>query len=201
MRAKIVALLTAVAVIALTAGGAAALPADELAPEDDTENATVGICVVGVDSPCNGDAADGSTGDQVGSNDSDDGQLWIPEDQNRDGEIDERFRGEDNGTEIGDGEDTEDKQILLPEDQNHDGEIDEQFRGDTGAEEGDSEHRHADADDHRHDNTDEKHEHGTAEDGQLWIPEDQNRDGEIDERFRGVPEFLNELFATLFGLN
>lgn len=197
MSAKTVALLTAVAVIALTASGAAALPEEELAPEDDTENATVGICVVGVDSPCNGDTADESAGDQTGSNDSDDGTIWLPEDQNRDGEIDERFRGEDNGTQIGDGDAT-DKQILLPEDQNHDGKIDERFRGDAGVQEGNSEHGDAD-DEHRHGNTDE--EHGHADDGQLWIPEYQNRDGEIDERFRGVPTFLETLFTALLGLN
>ncbi len=200
MSAKTVALLTAVAVIALTASGAAALPEEELAPEDDTENATVGICVVGVDSPCNGDTADESAGDQTGSNESDDGTVWLPEDQNRDGEIDERFRGEDNGTQIGDGEDTEEKQILLPEDQNHDGKIDERFHGDTSAEEGNSEHGHADSgEEHRHGNTDE--EHADADDGQLWIPEDQNRDGEVDERFRGVPTFLETLFTALLGLN
>jgi hypothetical protein len=35
----------------------------------------------------------------------------------------------------------------------------------------------------------------------MWIPEDQNRDGEIDERFRGsVPELLRGLLTHLFGV-
>jgi len=95
MRAKLVALLAAIAVIALAASGATALPEDELAPENETDEPTAGVCVVGVDSPCNGDAAEEMPGPQPVENDSGDEQVRIPEDQNGDGEIDERFRGDD----------------------------------------------------------------------------------------------------------
>ena len=100
MRAKTVALCAAIVAVALTAASAAALPADELAPENESENRTVGVCVVGADSPCNGDDASdategthGSTDETTDNGSAHDGKMWIPEDQNRDGEIDERFRG------------------------------------------------------------------------------------------------------------
>ena len=98
MKAKLVALCAAVAVIALTASGATAVSDSELAPDNETNNTAVGICVVGVDSPCNGDDADESLGDELrgddaNETDSGDRKMWIPEDQNRDGEIDDRFGG------------------------------------------------------------------------------------------------------------
>lgn len=144
MRLNLVALFVAVAVIALTASGAAAVPEDGLAPENETDNATVGICVVGVDSPCNGDNADDSAGDRVGSDDPDGGEMWIPEDQTHDGEIDERFRGDSTAEEHesehthGNTDDdhshcmNEKPQILLPGDQNRDDQVDERFGGVPG---------------------------------------------------------------------
>lgn len=109
------------------------------------DEAEAGICVVGADSPCNGESTDG---EHIG-NDSDDGkQIMIPEDQNRDGEIDDRFTNDENADvgvciigadspcnsddkedgKIGAGSDDE-EQSMIPEDQNRDGEVDDRFIG------------------------------------------------------------------------
>lgn len=70
------------------------------AAENDSD-ADAGICLVGADTPCNdgGDRTDdGTAGEEIGSDDgSDDSQIWLPEDQNRDGQIDDRFGGADGG--------------------------------------------------------------------------------------------------------
>jgi len=84
---------------------------------DDAENESTddaGICLVGADSPCNHGAGNGtvhiepepdertppthptpSNGEYIGSEGEQDdrGRMWIPEDQNRDGDIDDRFHG------------------------------------------------------------------------------------------------------------
>lgn len=198
MRRKAMTLLAAVAVALVAAGGASAAVIDDpaesaLENESDGGDTEVGVCVVGVDSPCNGEDAEKPPA--TDDNHSEEGQMWIPEDQNRDGEIDERFGGEDsadvvhengtgergwdihptphNGSEIGEDSDGEDSQILLPEDQNRDGQIDERFGG--GESDGES--------------------------NQIWIPEDQNRDGLIDERFtEDSRTVLGVLLPGLFGL-
>ncbi|MXR51066.1 hypothetical protein GRX03_05525 [Halovenus sp. WSH3] len=150
MRRKAVTLLAAVAVAFVAVGGVAAAdhsaPA-ELAPED--ENSTggdveVGVCVVGVDSPCNGERAEEFGDDSSETNDSE-RKMWIPEDQNRDGEIDDRFVGDGDSEESGDNA-NESTRIVHPTPG-----TDDPVREDGGAE--------------------------------MWIPEDQNRDGEIDDRF------------------
>lgn len=180
MRRKAITLLAAVSVVLVAFGGAATAahsqpaeldPANESAEGD----ADVGICVVGVDSPCNGEQAEEIDGEPA--NDSEE-KMWIPEDQNRDGEIDERFTGNDSDGDCLNGDDPaeRDPQILLPEDQNHDGEIDERFTDEE-----------SDGDELQGGNVSDG-------DGQLWIPEDQNRDGEIDDRFTG------EISGVLSGL-
>jgi hypothetical protein len=104
---------------------------DRFKGNDSDDEADVGVCMIGVDSPCNGEDVDGDDGKEIGENDSEgDDKMWIPEDQNRDGEIDERFKGNDSdGEEIGDDDSDEQNQIWIPEDQNRDGEIDDRFRG------------------------------------------------------------------------
>ena len=113
MRRKLIPLLTVFALLLVAAGGATAagdastnISADETATDGD-----VGICLVGADSPCNDapddaesatDANESADGERTGNDDgADDGQMWLPEDQNRDGEIDDRFRGDGN-TSVGD---------------------------------------------------------------------------------------------------
>lgn len=49
--------------------------------------------MVGVASPCNGDNTDDSFGEQVGENDSDEREMWIPEDQSRGSELGKRLHG------------------------------------------------------------------------------------------------------------
>ena len=136
MRRKAFTLLAVAAVVLVAAGGASAAnltQAEELAPKDDSGqggDADVGVCVVGADSPCNGEDAKEAAGEQTDGNDSDDNEMWIPEDQNRDGEIDDRFTGNDESKELdGENESTDDHQIWIPEDQNRDGEIDDRFTG------------------------------------------------------------------------
>jgi len=115
MRRILLATLAALTVLLAAAGGVTAMdlgdtteltddpdPAGEPIAENDSaddDEAEVGICVVGVDSPCNGENA--SAGAEIGDNSSEDGEMWIPEDQDRDGEIDDRFEGDDNSTEMG----------------------------------------------------------------------------------------------------
>lgn len=137
---KTVPLLMALAVSLVAVGGVAAQSPTPPATNE-TQSADVGVCVVGTDSPCNDDSAeDGnhSTDERAerigGDSDSDDGQMWIPEDQNRDGEIDERFRDSQSNAEQSTGEkidssDGDETQIWIPEDQNRDGEIDQRFQG------------------------------------------------------------------------
>ena len=168
MRRTLIPLLTVFALLLVAAGGAAA--AGDAGTTSTAENATdggdVGICLVGADSPCNGAPADGSAndtaagdGDRLGEDtDSEDGRLWIPEDRDRDGEIDEEFQGDRGGngtlhilpthtdrpathptptndtTDIGtdDGQSGDDTQIWIPEDRNRDGEIDDRFTATVG---------------------------------------------------------------------
>jgi hypothetical protein len=184
MRRKVLTLCAAVAVALLAAGGASAADlshAEELAPENENDSgAEAGICVVGVDSPCSGEEAETRTDGQIADNGSEkDGQMWIPEDQNRDGEIDNRFGCEpvthptpQSGDEISpDSANETEGQILLPEDQNHDGKIDERFGG------------------------------SESDETQIMLPEDQNRDGEIDDRFTETPlNLLGGFLTSVFGL-
>ncbi|MFC6765416.1 hypothetical protein [Natrinema soli] len=62
--------------------------------DSDADDGDVGICLVGVDSPCNeapnDGPADGNKSVETGQSNEEE-QIWIPEDQNRDGEIDDRF--------------------------------------------------------------------------------------------------------------
>jgi hypothetical protein len=130
MRRKAFTLLAAVAVVLVAIGGASAAElthAEELAPEEDRGDREVGICVVGADSPCNGEETDG---EQIATNNSEENKMWIPEDQNRDGEIDDRFAG-DSSKELNGDDDSEESQIWIPEDQNRDGEIDDRFLGNS----------------------------------------------------------------------
>lgn len=144
-------LLAVLAVSLAAVGGVAA--ADGAIQTESTPNETsgdgpdMGICVVGADSPCNDESTDGdetapthptpqNDSERIDDGDADDdSQIRIPEDQNRDGEIDERFKGdapadagETEETHIG-SDDGEDRQVWIPEDQNHDGEIDDRFGG------------------------------------------------------------------------
>ena len=179
------ALVTAVAVLAVAVGGVSAGVSSSEAPEtDDTTNgeeiepeesedvddettdsgevshadeAEAGICVVGADSPCNGESADG---ERIG-NDSDDGkQIMIPEDQNRDGEIDDRFTNDENA----------DVGVCI-------------IGADSACNSDDKE--------------DGKVGAGGADEEQIMVPEDQNRDGEIDDRFIGEFSFPAQLSALL----
>ncbi len=170
MRRTLLSLCAALAVLSVAVGGAyAAGPMDTTTPStDDDDGGDVGICMVGADSPCNGPAAENGTTDAthptpVNDSTADDGndsdeqpQILLPEDQNRDGEIDDRFRGNDSKTEAGICVVGADSPCNGPE------HTDNQ----SGSEDGE---RIGSDDD---------------EEGQLWIPEDQNRDGEIDDRFR-----------------
>jgi hypothetical protein len=148
---------------------------------DGGDGGDVGICVVGADSPCNDDGSgensqtsttddeqaehsDADGGDAISGNDSGDGQMWIPEDQNRDGEIDDRFKSDDS-----DDNRSRDggwcRVIDPPADEQHNA------HRDPGMEKPRPEEA-------------ERSDSGN-ESGQIWIPEDQNRDGEIDDRFKG----------------
>lgn len=93
MRRKLLPLLSVFALLLVAVGGVAAAghagtDVDSIADDD------VGICPVGADSPCNDAADDRKAGD--------DDQVFLPEDRDGDGEIDDRFRGDDE--EISDGE-------------------------------------------------------------------------------------------------
>ncbi|SNZ12436.1 hypothetical protein SAMN06269185_1732 [Natronoarchaeum philippinense] len=60
------------------------------------ENGSAGVCVIGADSPCNGGETrdSGSNSHSSSASHGESGQVWIPEDQNHDGEIDEEFRAD-----------------------------------------------------------------------------------------------------------
>jgi hypothetical protein len=172
MQRTVLALLAALAVMLVAVGGAAAIESGTAISDDQPDNTTddgadVGVCVVGADSPCNdasnerseqiGDtdqrADEGS--EQIGENDSDENsQIWIPEDQNRDGEIDDRFTGDD--------ETSADAGICV-----------------VGADSPCNDAGSDDAGDRIGSDT------GSDETSRIWIPEDQNHDGEIDDRFLG----------------
>jgi hypothetical protein len=166
MQRKITPLLTALALVVVAAGGVAAADTSTSigTPSNDTGDADVGICLVGADSPCNDTPDEPDTGDRIGANDSDDEHsVWIPEDRNRDGEIDDRFRGgTDREAEAG---------VCL-----------------VGA---DSPCNDGPGGDH----SDERTGDGPGEERRMWIPEDRNRDGEIDHRFLGEGA---DVFEALF---
>jgi hypothetical protein len=112
MRRKLLPLLSVLALLLVAAGGAAAAGDAgtniTTPPEQTADSGTdAGICLVGADSPCNDAASNDADvthptptnnsteiGSEGGQSDGEDGQLWIPEDQNRDGEIDNRFDGD-----------------------------------------------------------------------------------------------------------
>ena len=101
---------------------------------------------------------------------SSDGHVWIPEDQNHDGEIDERFRNNDSN-------DSEaDAGICLV---GADSPCNEESADQPGSEPIES--------------------RNTSEDSQIWIPEDQNRDGVIDDRFRS-DSVVGALMSMLFSV-
>jgi hypothetical protein len=170
MRRTLLSLCAALAVLSVAVGGAhAAGITDTTTPSsDDGDGGDVGICLVGADSPCNdaedtsGDASDSEDANEseaIDGEDSEDGQMWIPEDQNRDGDIDDRFKGNDSDRiESGTDSETEAGICLVG--------ADSPCNGDSGGD-----------------------QIGTGDDAgnsdeQIWIPEDQNRDGQIDDRFR-----------------
>jgi hypothetical protein len=185
MQRTVLALLAALAVMLVAVGGAAAIERGTAISDDQPDNTTddgadVGVCVVGADSPCN-DASDNGTerigddtapradkgSERIGSNDSNEsGQIWIPEDQNRDGEIDDRFTGDD--------EKSADAGVCVVgadspcNDAGSDGAGD-RIGSDTGSD----------------------------ETSRIWIPEDQNRDGEIDDHFLG--DRANSLWQFALG--
>ena len=189
MRRKLVPLLTVFALLLVAAGGAAAAgdAGTNISPADTPDDSgDAGICLVGADSPCNDAPADDSAaeasddeasddGDQIGDNDSDkDGRMWIPEDQNRDGEIDDRFKsGENESADSSDETGSEDAGICL-----------------VGADSpcNDTSATHPTP---INDTTEIGSDGNTSdEQNQIWIPEDQNHDGEIDDRFlSGVGPF------------
>ena len=180
MRHKLVPLLAVFALLLVAAGGATAAGdagtniTSEETPDDSGD---VGICLVGADSPCNDAPADDSAagtsddnvsddGDQIGDNDPDeDGQMWIPEDQNRDGEIDDRFNSGDNENADSDFETGNGTTHIEP--------VPDQSTPPTHPTPVDG-------------STEIGSDDGTSdEQNQIWIPEDQNHDGEIDDRFLG----------------
>lgn len=153
MKRTLSALVAGLVVLSVAVGGAVAageLGETELNGDDGADDGPdVGVCVVGADSPCNGgDEADADHGNES-SNGT--GHVWIPEDQNRDGEIDDRFHG--NESEGGDA-----GICLVGAESPCNGGNATESTGDRIAAPGDGERR-------------------------AWIPEDQNRDGEIDDRF------------------
>jgi hypothetical protein len=182
MRRTLLPLLTVFALLLVAAGGAAAGDAGTTIT-DDTPDATpsegdVGICVVGADSPCN-DAPD-------------DGENATDGTESTDGER------------IGDDDGADDGQMRIPEDRNGDGEIDEQFQGDRDGN-GTLHTLPADTDTPAthptpmNDSTEIGSDSGERDEGQMWIPEDQNRDGEIDDRFRDSVGPLAALLSPLLG--
>lgn len=188
MRSEAITLLAVVAVALVAAGGASAAAlsdSTELAPENETngEDATVGVCVVGTDSPCNGDGAEELPSKDTESDESDgpDGQILLPEDQNHDGEIDERFIGENES------DDPDWRTHPTP----HEG-------GEIGENDSDGPVWNT------HPTPHEGHEigdDGSSDGTEIWIPEDQNRDGEIDDRFtEDAREVAGALLSGLLGL-
>ena len=187
MRRKLLPLLTVFALLLVAVGGAAAAGDASTTKTPDatpTEGGDVGICVVGADSPCNDASAEGSTndtaaddGERIGDGTAaEDGQMRIPEDQNRDGEIDDRFRGDnvsagDEPTGDDDDEKTgsDDAGICL---------VGADSPCNDAANGTDATHPTP-----MNDSTQIGSESGESDDGQIWIPEDQNRDGDIDDRF------------------
>jgi hypothetical protein len=150
MRRTVLPLLSVLALLLVAVGGAAG--AGTTTPPG---GADVGVCVVGADSPCNdagepqathptpangsADAPENATLIGDDTDDSEDSRIWIPEDRNRDGEIDERFHGDPAGDRIGAGEDADrvgaggdadgTHRVWIPEDRDHDGRIDDRFVG------------------------------------------------------------------------
>lgn len=194
MKSKAITLLAVVAVALFAAGGASAAALSdsaELAPENesDGEDATVGICVVGADSPCNGEGAEELPSKDTERNDSEDGQILLPEDQNHDGEIDERFTGE-NGSDEAVHPDPIGEPIDHTHPTRHTGEESDD-KGSDGA----IDHTHPT----RH--TGEESDDGSSDGMEFWIPEDQNRDGQIDDRFtEDAREIAGALLSGLLGL-
>lgn len=102
MRRKLLSLLSVFALLLVAAGGAAAAGdagTNISTPPEQTADSGIdaGICLAGADSPCNDAPADdpSADGELHERNTSDeDGKMHIPEDQNRDGAIDDRFGGD-----------------------------------------------------------------------------------------------------------
>jgi hypothetical protein len=206
MRRKPIPLLTVFALLLVAAGGATAAGdagtniTDESSDATSGEGGDVGICVVGADSPCNDapedsanatDANESSEGERTGD-DADDGQMWIPEDQNRDGEIDDRFVGDENAS-AGDEQradeeaGSDDAGICLV---GADSPCNDSTNGTDAGNGTDATHpTPSDGTDATHptpsDGTEIGSGSGQNDGSRIWIPEDQNRDGEIDDRFAG----------------
>jgi hypothetical protein len=212
MRRKLLPLLTVFALLLVAAGGAAAAGDASTTIPDDTPDATpaeggdVGICVVGADSPCNDAPADGENatdanesadGERIGDDDdANDGEMRIPEDRNGDGEIDERFRGDENpsaGDESSDAEEesgSDDAGICLVGADSPCNDATDGSDADNG-----TDATHPTPSDGEHIGSDS----GGSDEGQMWIPEDQNRDGEIDDRFLDSAGPLASLLPPLLG--
>ncbi|WP_336326099.1 hypothetical protein [Halovenus sp. HT40] len=197
MKSKAITLLAVVAVALFAAGGASAAAlsdSTELAPENESDggDATVGVCVVGADSPCNGEGAEELPSKDTESNESDgpDGQILLPEDQNRDGEIDERFTGENGSDEA-----VHPDPISEPIDHTHPTRHTGEESDDKGTD---------GAIDHTHPTPhtgEEIGDDGSSDGVEVWIPEDQNRDGQIDDRFtEDAREIAGALLSGLLGL-
>ncbi|MFC7060226.1 hypothetical protein [Halovenus salina] len=162
----------------------------------------VGICLVGADSPCNDapeDANDTNTNDSehIGDDtDADDGRMGIPEDQDGDGEIDERFQGDDSDAESG-----SDAGICLVgadspcNDAPANG--DDVGNGTIHIEPVPDKSTSPTQPTPNNDSTDISSESDRNDDSQIWIPEDHNRDGYIDDRFIGT---VGQLVADLVPL-
>ena len=107
---KTVPFLAVLAVTLAAVGGVAAADGTAIQTDETNESTDdgpqMGVCVVGADSPCDDESTDGDRVDAThptplnGSDELGDGtddnesRMWIPEDQNRDGEIDDRFGGD-----------------------------------------------------------------------------------------------------------
>ena len=182
MRRTLIPLLTVFALLLVATGGAAAGAGTTIT--DDAPDATpaaggdVGICVVGADSPCNDAPADAEK--TTDANESTDAER------------------------IGDDEDADEGQMRIPEDQDGDGEIDEQFRGDRDGN-GTLHTLPANVDTPAthptpmNDSTEIGSDSGQSDENRMWIPEDQNRDGEIDDRFLDSAGPLAALLSPLLG--
>jgi hypothetical protein len=201
MRRKLIPLLTVFALLLVAVGGAAATGDASTTTTPDatpTEGGDVGICVVGADSPCNDapddaenatDANESTDGERIGDDDdADDGQMRIPEDQDGDGEIDDRFRGDGNPS-AGD-ESSDDAGICVV---GADSPCNDASSGSDADNATDA--THPTPSDGEHIGSDS----GGSDEGQMWIPEDQNRDGEIDDRFLDSAGPLADLLSPLLG--